>query len=386
MTTHIIGPNDPALDVLQAAITKKPELDTHLTIIPWSDYRDALMKTLTADQAPNQAVFIPGHVWLPELAAQGLLAPVDNLMEDVPHVEIAAYNSADILPNVAAESRYLGKQYLLPLFTDGHILFYRSDLIDIDGYENVPVISHLDLHALAVRVHNPPDVYGIALKAHPSEIFLDWLPFLWASGGDILDENQQPALASEAGLQALEAYCNLREFCPPATHQYGNAEIAEILRNGKAALTTTWGGQAAPIFLDTDNIFRQVYKSAVFPKPWNATWGIALPVSQPLLTHQKTLQVLLKVTGPAQDEEIIKVAGSPVRENTYSSQAFEQYHWLAAQYQMLKTAGFLPLQPETDQYLGTLYESIYAAFTGELTPQDALSQAQTMMLTVLRKD
>ena len=60
MTLKIIGPNDPALDVLEAALAQHPELNAELEIIPWSEYRDALVATLTAGVAPNQAVFVPG--------------------------------------------------------------------------------------------------------------------------------------------------------------------------------------------------------------------------------------------------------------------------------------------------------------------------------------
>ncbi|HID50754.1 MAG TPA: extracellular solute-binding protein, partial [Anaerolineae bacterium] len=188
MKLNIIGPNDPALDVLQAALAQS-DLNAELTIIPWPRYRDELMATLRADAAPNQAVFIPGHIWLPELADAGLLAEIDPLLTTVSPAILAAYNLDDVIPTVAEECRYQGKQYQLPFFSDGHILFYRSDLIELDDSRGVPVVSTRDVAELAASVHNPPRVYGLALKANVSEVFTDWLPYLWEAGGTIFDED-----------------------------------------------------------------------------------------------------------------------------------------------------------------------------------------------------
>ncbi|HIP72656.1 MAG TPA: extracellular solute-binding protein, partial [Anaerolineae bacterium] len=241
MKLNIIGPNDPALDVLQAALAQS-DLNAELTIIPWPRYRDELMATLRADAAPNQAVFIPGHIWLPELADAGLLAEIDPLLTTVSPAILAAYNLDDVIPTVAEECRYQGKQYQLPFFSDGHILFYRSDLIELDDSRGVPVVSTRDVAELAASVHNPPRVYGLALKANVSEVFTDWLPYLWEAGGTIFDEDGRPHLDNPINIAALESYCRLRPLCPPQTHTYGNGEISDSFRKGEAALIATWGG------------------------------------------------------------------------------------------------------------------------------------------------
>jgi multiple sugar transport system substrate-binding protein len=384
MPYRIIGPDDPALNVLCDELQRHPEWDTDLLIIPWAEYRDRLMDTLTAETAPDQAVCVPGHIWIPELVDLGYLAPLDSLFDDS---LLNNYQPDEILPAIAAESRFAGRQYMLPLFTDGHILFYRSDLLTLPttDTETVPVISPLSLHELASRVHNPPQVYGLALKAHPSEIFLDWLPFLWAAGGDVLDEAGLPAFAGKAGVRALQYYCDLRQFCPPNTHTFGNAEIAEVIKTGQAALVTTWGGQSAAVVLAEDNAFKENYRTAVFPKPWNATWGVSIPANQPEAVQRAITSVLLQAAGPAQDRDVTRVAGSPVRHSSYAPDELARFHWwLPAQYEMLKRTGLLPTDPKFGAVLGTLYTAVAAAFNGETSPQAALSQAEQSARQLLR--
>jgi len=372
---NILGPNDPALNALRQSLDAHPEWDATLRIIPWADYRATLMSVLAAETAPYQAVAVPGHLWLPELADAGYLAAIDALANHVPAEVLTAYHVDDILPSVARECRFNGRQWMLPLFSDGHILFYRQDLVDIQDNETVPLISPLEMRTLAQKAHHPPEVYGLALKAHPSEIFLDWLPYLWAAGGEILDDGGEPAFAGEAGVAALEYYCSLREFAPPETHTFGNHEIAKVIKQGAAALVTTWGGQAAAIVLAEDNVVAQRYRYATFPRPWNATWGIALPNHQPRDTQLEMLTLLLRATGREQDRRVIQIAGSPVRWASYAPAELARYPWLAAQLEMLRRADTLPISPQTGSYLGALYEAVYAAFTGETPPAAALRAA-----------
>lgn len=380
---NILGPNDPALNALQQTLAAHPEWQATLTIIPWAEYRDTLMAALAAETAPYQAVAVPGHLWVPELAAAGYLAEIDTLGREVAADVRTAYQADDILPSVAHECRFDGRQWMLPLFSDGHIVFYRQDLLDIPTENGVSLISPLEMHTLAEKAHHPPETYGLALKAHPSEIFLDWLPYLWAAGGEILDADGEPAFAGEAGISALEYYCALRKFCPPETHTFGNDEIAAVIKRGEAAIVTTWGGQAAAIVLAEDNRFAEKYRYATFPRPWNATWGIAIPQNQPLVIQRDMLTVLFRATGSAQDRLVMKIAGSPVRQSSYTADAIARYPWLAAQLEMLRRTDTLPIAPQTGAYLGDLYQAVYAAFTGDLSPAAALQKAAAAVRAAL---
>ena len=374
MPVTILGPDDPALQALRNVLERHPDWQAELVIIPWAQYRHTLQATLAQPRAAHQSVCVPGHVWLPELVQAGYLAPVR--LENLPARVAQAYNRADLLPAVAQEAEFDGQPYMLPLFSDGHILFYRGDLFSFSQDQAVPVISPLALASLAEQAHHPPRQYGLVLKAHPSEILLDWLPFLWECGGDLLDDSGETAFDGEAGVQALQYYCDLRRFCPPDTHTYGNAAIAEAIRSGRVALATTWGGQAAPIFQDHGQPPAHPYRTAVFPRPWNSTWGISIPANQPASIQQKTLLILAQATGPDCDLEVTRIAGSPVRASSYSSGQKDRYPWLAAQQEMLHRRGLLPRYPGLGALLDVLSEAVYAAFTGQVTPQEALAAAK----------
>jgi multiple sugar transport system substrate-binding protein len=383
MTIQMIGPDDPALAAARKAIAAHPEWDLDLKVTPWADYRDVLMESLHAEQALNQAVFVPGHVWIPELAAAGLIADLEPLIASLPRSRWQEYDWEDIIASVQRDSSYQDRRFMIPYFNDAHILFYRGDLLDLDLADPLPELSPLDLLALAAKAHNPPEIYGIALKAHPSEIFFDWLPYFYAAGGKIADANLRPTFFSDAGIRALEIYCQLREYAPPDTHTFGNEQIAEVLRRGTAALVTTWGGQAAPIFLDSGNPFRGLYQAAVFPYPCGGTWGFALPANQSPEAQIKALEHLLVLNSVGMDQDVLIAAGSPIRSSSYTDKAFQEYSWLRAQYEILQRIVFLPFDPRIGIYLGHLTDALTSAFLDEKSPRESLQEANYLILAAL---
>ncbi len=239
-----------------------------------------------------------------------------------------------------------------------------------------PIVPPEELARLAQKLHHPPRHYGLALKADASEILTDLLPYLWEFGGRLLDEEGRPDFAHPANIKALEYYCALKHWCPADTEHYGNEAIAHTLRTGEAALVANWGGQTAPIFLDPDNPWRDRYRTALFPHPWNATWGIAIAANQPEIDQIKTLEALMRLLSPASDREITRVAGSPIRNSSYDPASLERYPWLAAQREMLRRARPLPADPNLGQCLGSLYEAVHHAFSGKVSAKEALETVQ----------
>ena len=116
------------------------------------------------------------------------------------------------------------------------------------------------------------------MKAHPSEIFTDALPFLRMNGQDVYDENHKAVCASERIVKGLEAYCELKKHSLENTEAFGNGEIAEVLRNKKTAAAVTWSGQLGTVFnescIEPDDLAFSTFSTA-----WNVTWAFAVSSS-----------------------------------------------------------------------------------------------------------
>lgn len=370
MTLTILGPNDPALAALEESLAAHPEVDAKVEIIAWEKYRSTLDECLAAPRATHQAVCVPGHIWLPQLAADGLLASLDPLFENLPQEITAAYDSDGIFESVAEECKFQNRRYILPLFTDGHIVFYRGDLLSLPE-----TVRPSEWHSYLQGLTLPQGMSPLALKAHASEILLDWLPYLWDFGGKVVDENGEPAFASDAGINALEYYTSLKQFSPANTYEYGNGEILSALNEGRVAAAVSWGGQAAALFDPKVNPHVTQMKTATLQGAWNATWGVSIPANQPAEESIATLKALLQVMGADCDQRVTRIAGSPVRKASYGAAEKTQYAWLASQEKLLKECRTLPADPAFGARLGEMYAAVHNAFTGQQSADDALKEA-----------
>lgn len=375
MNLTILGPDDPALQALEQACTEQPQLNVRVEIIPWADYRNTLLDALKSPATPYQAVCVPGHVWLPELTQASHFFNLSDLADGVEPSNLAAYDAGGLVPSVKAECHYQNQWIMLPLFTDGHIVFYRSDLLELPEQ-----IRPSDLEAYAKVMNLPDGMSPLGLKAHASEILLDWLPYLWERGGELFDKHLHPIFNSPAGVDALKYYSSLKKFAPPETHQFGNNEIASALTEGGVAAAVSWGGQAASIFDPKKNPFHAVMKTTCLANAWNATWGVCIPANQPRSQAVETLNNLMQMMDLSCDQNVTRIAGSPVRLSSYSPQQKEIYPWLASQQAMLESCKTLPLLPQIGSFLGILYAAVYSVFTEAESPQEALDKAVAAIL------
>lgn len=214
-------------------------------IIPWQDYYTRLITELERPEAVYDLIMVAGHFWKADFVEKGYLQELDEYFGSAP----AEYDFNDILPSVRSEMAYGDHWYLVPSFSDGHLIFYRKDIVgEVTGGPLPSVISADGLIELVKKTHHYREqVFGIALKAHVSEIMLDWLPYLRQAGVDLFRDGK-PSFNNEFGIGALRKYCGLKEFAPADTANFGNEEIKKHIQEGRCVFSVSWGGQAGEIF------------------------------------------------------------------------------------------------------------------------------------------
>jgi hypothetical protein len=109
MKNKIIGPDDPALAVLQQQLIDHPEWETELVIVPWAEYQPMMESSLMEETSSYQAVCVPGHIWLPGLVSNNWLADFDSLLPEIDPIARQTYQPEDIILSVANECKLNGK-------------------------------------------------------------------------------------------------------------------------------------------------------------------------------------------------------------------------------------------------------------------------------------
>lgn len=180
--------------------------------------------------APDAAEF--GNTDVSSYAATGALADLTG--------DLASWSEGkDLIPTVLDTAKSGGKTYGLPWYTGIRALYYRTDVFTELGLKPPTTLSELTEDARKIRAAKP-DLYGISVGGKYTYAML---PFLWANGGELAQEEGGKWKSAVTGDQAkagVTQYANLLkdDICPPA--QCANltgTQSVTAFAGGKAGMT-----------------------------------------------------------------------------------------------------------------------------------------------------
>ena len=163
---------------------------------------------------------------MPEYIEKGVLRNLTQL----------GYNDDD---DFVEKSRLLGKDpyplgatYALPFSGNVQLVFYNSEVLGSDpDLSNWDSILQLCLNAQSEGKN------GYAIRGQTGNpIVSDFLPILWAFGGDIFDENNYVVLDSSASRKALQFYYDLYK----TGENYEKDTLVKAVSEGDAAIALGW--------------------------------------------------------------------------------------------------------------------------------------------------
>lgn len=374
-TLSILAVGDPAVDVyvdpkyrIIENYTKATGIDIKFDIIPFASYYSMLMETFEGKH-DYDVVMVAGHLWSGDFVKKGFI-------KEASFPQTEEYNKNDILPVVREELQLGGKDYLYPSFCDGHIILYRKSIVQqVLKKEFSKIVSADELIAAVKAVHGQKGMTGIVLKAHPSEIFLDVLPYIRDAGSEVFDETTyKPVFNNEKAAAGVEKYLSLRDYAPEDTGDYGNDEVRTAFQKHKSVFAVTWGGQLGMVMNDECENKDDV-GFATFRTPWNVTWSFA--INSKSQKTQEANAFLASLSNKETDRVVGSYAGSPVRASSYEIDK-DKYNWYSIHLEMIRDlAKPMPKMPNSGEKLGHLYEQLTEAFKNNKTARQALQDAET---------
>lgn len=167
--------------------------------------------------------------WMPELCEAGIFANLTEMgyKEDSDFVKA----SLDIGKHPYAE----GDLYALPFAGNVQLLFYNKQVLDDKGF-SVPE-SWEDILKISKAVNGKDGKVGYVIRGQQGNpIVSDYLPVLWAFGGDVFDENWNVTIDSKEAKEALKLYMDLLANGA----NYEKNDIVAAVSDGKAAMSLGW--------------------------------------------------------------------------------------------------------------------------------------------------
>lgn len=214
-----------------------PNIRVEIINEPGDRAMDKLQQMVAAANPPD-VMSIHGAYFIP-LAAKGALLDLDSIIE-----RDQAFYLPDFYPQLVELCRHEGRLYSLPRYTSVYVLFYNEDLFDSAGLGYPDRTWTWDDYLAAARklTVDDPDPerrrFGTVIDFWGARIY----PWIWASGGEILDaEGRHCLLDSPESQEALQFLVDLRHrwrVCPPTTMAERRQNIAMFV-NGQVAMFQT---------------------------------------------------------------------------------------------------------------------------------------------------
>ena len=204
-----------------------------ITLGKWDDAHAQIAEWFKVGEGPDLVV-VP-DIWLAEFARH--IEPFDRYLE--PKLK------DDFFEVLYMKGIYRGKLLGLVWATSTKALFYRTDLFRDAGL--APPKTWREQLEAAIALNDPPDVYGIGLPgAREYETDDNFFFYFWSAGGRFFDQNGKCAINSEAGVKALQFYCDLvnkHHVTQPEVTTWNRKQTRRLLEAGKLAMFATgpWG-------------------------------------------------------------------------------------------------------------------------------------------------
>lgn len=202
-------------------------------IIPPRENREKAVLDLGA-KTGNYATHTADPMFLPLYETNHWIDPLDDYLNDPKLTDKNWFNVMDIIPLWRAADSVKGKLYGMPVEGEATIHIYRKDICEKLGIKPPETLDEFKEAAKKVNKFDGK-MAGAALRGFRGagqNVYI-WPSLFLEFGGKWFDGQGKPQVNSEAGVKALEYYCDLlQNYGPPGVENMNWPEIMEAFAGG----------------------------------------------------------------------------------------------------------------------------------------------------------
>lgn len=181
-------------DVAKEYTKANPNVNVKVTPVGWDVAHQKLVSAAAAGTLPDIAQM--GGTYMGEFAEIGALEPVDTKM----------FDEKDFFPAGWEQGVVDGEVYGVPWYVDTRVLYYRTDLAKKAGIDKAPA-TWSELRAAAEAYQDKAGTkWGLNIQPSGLDTVQSFYPFLYSSGGEIIDKDGKAVIDSPAAVKAFEEY------------------------------------------------------------------------------------------------------------------------------------------------------------------------------------
>jgi multiple sugar transport system substrate-binding protein len=219
----------------------------------------------------------------------------------------------------------------------------------------------------------------------------DFMPLLWAFGGDLLNDDGKPVVDSPEAVEALKFMLALGKVSPPGYTGFNADEVSAHMLQSTAVQSINWPAWITA--MDDSAKSKVVGKVGFSPMPGQkkpgqpelGNWLLAIPAGSK--KAETAFQFILWATEPAQMKIAAMRGNPPTRKSVFKDaelvKKFRAYPVQLASLESAKPRPRTRLWNEIENAFG-IYLS--KANSGSLSPEQALKQANDEIKSILARD
>jgi multiple sugar transport system substrate-binding protein len=376
----------------QATLDYEAKTGVHINVaeFPYTNLFEKVLIDFNARTGAYDLVMLDDP-WFPLFATKQFLTPLDPLLKQRGQAPDNDFVETSIA--LCHHPYQVGSQYALPYVGNSQLFFYRKDLFD--KYNLKPPATWDDVLTAAKTIQEKESgsgMYGYVMRAAQGNAAVaDFMPILWAFGGELLDPAAgKPTVNSPEAIAALEFMVELGKYSPPGYASFNADEVGAHLLQGTAAMSINW-----PAWISK---FDDPTKSKVIGKigfttlpsgrrPGKAeigNWLIAIP--QESRNQEAAMDFLLWATSAEQMKLSALRGNPPTRKSLFRDpELVAKFPAYPEQLRSLETSRPRPRTPQWNEIENVFGIFISKANSGALSPAEAMNQANAEIEKIVQR-
>ncbi|HEY0321299.1 MAG TPA: ABC transporter substrate-binding protein [Pyrinomonadaceae bacterium] len=379
----------------QAARDYEAQTGVHINIVefPYSNLFDKELVDLTSKTGAYDLIMLDDP-WFPRFASEEFLTDLTPLYKK----RNLAGPDEDFVKTSLALCRHpysTGTLYALPYLGNSQLFFYRKDLFEKHGLKEPATWDEVLQSARTIgerEMTGAPGggrLYGYVMRAAQGNAAVaDFMPIFWAFGAEMFDAQGRPTVNSSEGINALKFMLELGKSAPPGYSSFNADEVSAHLLQGTAAMSINW-----PAWISA---FNDPSKSKVIGKMAFTTMPGALKAGQAEIGNwlisiprdarnaEAAFDFLVWATSAEQLKRSALRGNPPTRRSVFTdAELVTKFPTYPVQLRSLETSRPRPRTPRWNEIENAFGIFLSKANSGELSPEDAMNQANTEIAKII---
>jgi multiple sugar transport system substrate-binding protein len=285
----------------------------------------------------------------------------------------------------------------LPYVGNSQLFFYRKDLFE---KYNLRAPATWDDVLTAVKTIDERErdgapgggrVYGYVMRAaRGNSAVTDFMPIFWSFGAEMFDASGQPAVNSPEGISALKFMVELGKYAPSGYASFNASEVSAHLLQGTAAMSINWPAWISAFDDPAKSKVTGKMGFGVMPgekaegRAEIGNWLIAIPRAS--RNADAAFEFLVWATAAEQMKKSAVAGNPPTRRSVFTDpELLAKFPAYPAQLRSLESSKPRPRTPLWNEIENVFGIFLSRANSGELTPDEAMNQANTEIAKILER-